>query len=102
MSTEKTSTKTNTRRFLARVSVMPRRAVLDPQGKAIEQALARLGHQGLVEVRGGKLFELTLEARDAEAARASAAEMAEELLANPVMEDWSVTVADAEESGPTS
>ena len=97
------TSKKTARPFKARVTVMPRRAVLDPQGKAIEQALGRLGHDGVSDVRAGKSFELRVAAADQAAADVKVREMAEGLLANPVMEDWTVHVeADdpaAEETG---
>jgi len=66
--------------------------VLDPQGRAIGQALKTLGFAGVGEVRAGKVIELELEATDAEAARAQAEEMAKKLLANLVIERFSVEI----------
>ncbi len=83
--------------FDACVAVMPRGAVLDPQGKAIENSLARLGYEGVSDVRAGKVFRLTVQAKDLETARAGVEEMAEQLLANPVMEDWTIEVEPAED-----
>lgn len=87
--------KRNQPTFDACVAVMPRGAVLDPQGKAIEHSLARLGYEGVSDVRAGKVFRLTVQAADLEAARAGVGEMAEQLLANPVMEDWTIEVEPA-------
>lgn len=64
--------------------------VLDPQGKAIQRACASLGHDAVRDVRQGKLFEVDLDARDEAAARALLAELADKLLANPVIEDYEV------------
>lgn len=86
------SRKKGIHRFEAHVTVMPRRAVLDPQGKAIEQALLRLGYRGVEDLRAGKVFRLTLLADDEGDAHSQASGMAERLLANPIMEDWSVEV----------
>mgnify|MGYP003514610505 CR=1 FL=1 len=73
------------------VTVMPKSEILDPQGQAIVGALGRLGHAGITDVRQGKRFEL-------EAAETvtdeELAEIAESLLANTVIEDWSVTRED--------
>lgn len=74
------------------VRVMPKSGVLDPQGKAIAGALARLGFQGVEDVRAGKVFTIDLATADAAAAREEARQMAEKLLANPVIEDFEVEV----------
>lgn len=76
----------------ARVVVMPKGGVLDPQGKAIEGALGSLGFAGVASVRQGKVFEIELDATDAESARAALDAMSAKLLANPVMETWRVEV----------
>ena len=70
------------------VNVMPKAEILDPQGQAIAGALSRLGHAGVSEVRQGKRFEL--EVADT-VTDAELAEIAESLLANTVIEDWSIT-----------
>jgi phosphoribosylformylglycinamidine synthase len=66
--------------------------VLDPQGKAIGHALANLGFAGIGQVRAGKVIELELAGSDKVAARAEAEAMARRLLANTVVEDFSVSV----------
>ena len=76
----------------ARVVVMLKDGVLDPQGKAIGHALGTLGFQGIGEVRAGKVIELELAETDAAAARAAAEEMARKLLANLVIESYRVEV----------
>lgn len=70
------------------VTVMPKSEILDPQGQAIVGALGRLGHAGISEVRQGKRFELEV---DGTVSDDELAEIAESLLANTVIEDWSVT-----------
>jgi len=70
------------------VNVMPKAEILDPQGQAIVGALGRLGHGGVSEVRQGKRFELEI---DDSVSDEELAEIAESLLANTVIEDWSVT-----------
>ena len=75
------------------VTVMPKPGVLDPQGKAIARALGHLGFGGVGEVRAGKVIELELPDADPEAARKTAAAMAEQLLANTVIESFSVAIA---------
>jgi len=77
----------------ARVTVMPKAGVLDPQGKAIGHALAALGFAGVGEVRAGKVIELDLAETDPERAKAAAEEMARRLLANPVIESFRVEIA---------
>jgi phosphoribosylformylglycinamidine synthase PurS subunit len=74
------------------VTVMLKDGVLDPQGKAIGHALANLGFSGVGQVRAGKIIELELAHSDAQAARAEAEAMARRLLANTVVEDFSVSV----------
>jgi phosphoribosylformylglycinamidine synthase len=73
-----------------RVQVMLRRDVLDPQGKAIGNALAGLGFGGIREVRQGKLIELELTETDPTRARQQGEAMCKQLLANPVIEDYSI------------
>jgi len=77
----------------ARVYVMPKTGVLDPQGKAIGHALEGLGFAGIGEVRAGKVIELDLAETDAAKARAMAEEMARRLLANTVIESFRVELA---------
>jgi phosphoribosylformylglycinamidine synthase len=76
----------------AKVTVMPKAGVLDPQGKAIGHALAGLGFEGVGEVRAGKVIELELAETDPAKARAAAEAMARKLLANTVIESFSVTL----------
>jgi phosphoribosylformylglycinamidine synthase subunit PurS len=79
------------------VDVMPKREILDPQGKAVLGALPRLGFAGVTDVRQGKRFELEIEG-EADAERlAEVRRMAETLLANPVIEDFTVTADEAED-----
>jgi phosphoribosylformylglycinamidine synthase len=73
------------------VRVYPKETVLDPQGKAIASALQRLGHP-VTDVRAGKIFFVDLETTNRQAAEAEARKMAEELLANTVIEGFDVQV----------
>jgi phosphoribosylformylglycinamidine synthase PurS subunit len=77
------------------VTVMLKDGVLDPQGKAIGQALAGLGFAGVGEVRAGKVIELELAETDPTRARAAAEAMARRLLANTVIESFRVQVEPA-------
>lgn len=70
------------------VHVMPKAEILDPQGQAIVGALGRLGVGGISDVRQGKRFELEV---DDDVADDTVAEIAESLLANTVIEEWTVT-----------
>jgi len=80
------------------VRVFLKPGVLDPQGKAINEALHRLGHTDVVGVRAGKIFRLDMEGADPAAALTSARALADQLLANPVIEDFEVELAAAEAS----
>ena len=73
-----------------RVTVMPKAGVLDPQGKAIGHALGTLGFDGVGEVRAGKVIELELAETDPQAAVAAAENMARQLLANTVIENFKI------------
>ena len=74
----------------ARVYVTLKGEVLDPQGKAIAHAAEALGVSALRDVRQGKLFDIELDAADAGGARRVLEELAEKLLANPVIEEFEV------------
>lgn len=74
----------------ARLTVTLKTGVLDPQGKAIEGALAALGFAGVNGVRQGKIFDIDLAETDAAAAEATLRAMGEKLLANIVIEDYRV------------
>jgi len=74
----------------ARVTVTLRDGILDPQGKAIEGALASLGFGGVGSVRQGKIFDIEIAATDPAQAKADLGSMCEALLANLVIEDYSV------------
>lgn len=76
----------------ARVAIRLRPDVLDPQGKAIGQALGTLGFFGVSNVRQGKLIELDVEASDAATAKEKVKAMCERLLANPVIEDYEIEI----------
>jgi phosphoribosylformylglycinamidine synthase subunit PurS len=76
------------------VDVMLKPEILDPQGQAIARALPRLGFSGVSAVRQGKRFEVELDGPADEAALEEIRKMAETLLANTVIEDYSVRVED--------
>ena len=76
----------------ARVHISLKPGVLDPQGKAIGNALKGLGFGDVGEVRQGKLIELDLADTDPAAARARVEEMCRQLLANPVIENYAIEI----------
>ncbi len=76
----------------ARVTVTLKNGVLDPQGKAIEGALGALGFDGVGAVRQGKVFDVELEGADRAKAEADLKAMCDRLLANTVIENYSVTL----------
>ena len=76
----------------ARVTVMLKQGVLDPQGEAVRHALGTLGFAGVNGVRQGKLIELDLAATDKAAAETEVKAMCEKLLANTVIESWKVEI----------
>ena len=76
----------------ARVFVTLKPSVFDPQGRTIADALHSMGYSGVGDVRQGKYFELDVEAASADAARTLVSELADKLLANPVIESYRVEV----------
>ena len=77
----------------ARVEVMLKDGVLDPQGEAVRHALGTLGFSGVDAVRQGKVIEIDLAATDRDAAEAEVRAMCERLLANTVIEKYRVEIA---------
>lgn len=78
--------------WLASVTVLPKTGVNDPEGEAILGGLAQLGYGDVSRVRAGRIFRVQLVAEDANAALTRATRMAEQLLANPVIEQFSVNI----------
>ncbi len=76
----------------ARVDVTLKNGVLDPQGEAIRQALGALGFDGVGGVRQGKVIEIELDETDAATAEVKVRDMCEKLLANTVIEQYSITI----------
>jgi phosphoribosylformylglycinamidine synthase len=79
----------------ARVTVTLKNGVLDPQGKAIANALGALGIEGVQDVRQGKFIEVELAEKDPASARAALERMCKELLANPVIENYRYELEEA-------
>lgn len=76
----------------ARITVTLKNGVLDPQGKAIEGALGALGFEGVEQVRQGKVFDLELNGTDKAESERQITDMCEKLLANTVIENYSVEI----------
>jgi len=79
-------------RFQARVDVQLRPGIADPEGATIERALPALGFGGVGHVRAGRSFSFELDAVDEGAARTTASELADRLLANPVIEQSTLEI----------
>ena len=84
------------RSWRARVIVRLGSGVNDPQGNTIRDGLHRLGHVDVRDVRVGKVIDLIVDAADAAEARSRIEAMCRELLANPVIETWSIDLVGAE------
>ncbi len=78
--------------FVAEIKVMPLKELLDPQGKAVMGGLSSLGMKTINDVRIGKHIQLHIEASDAADAKQIAEEAAKRLLANPVMEEYTIEI----------
>jgi phosphoribosylformylglycinamidine synthase PurS subunit len=79
------------------VDVMPKPEILDPQGKAVLGALPRLGFTGVADVRQGKRFELEVQGEVTDDVLAEVSRVAETLLSNPVIENFTVRVEESVE-----
>ncbi|MDG2426496.1 MAG: phosphoribosylformylglycinamidine synthase subunit PurS [Flavobacteriales bacterium] len=82
--------------FHAAIDIMPLPSLLDPQGKAVSNNMSNVGLPQIGEVRIGKHITLTVEADDAEAARALVSQACEKLLANPIMEGFTFMIEEVE------
>lgn len=78
--------------YQAEVRVTLKKTVADPQGQTVKHALDSLGFKGLVGVRMGKFITLQIEAKDKAEAQAQAEEMCAKLLANPIIEEYTVEI----------
>ncbi|HXC51819.1 MAG TPA: phosphoribosylformylglycinamidine synthase subunit PurS [Candidatus Limnocylindrales bacterium] len=81
--------------FVARAFVMPKKAILDPQGKAVASSLHSLGYAEVADARLGKLIELRLDGKSKAAVSARVDEMCRRLLANDIIEDYRFEVEKA-------
>jgi phosphoribosylformylglycinamidine synthase subunit PurS len=78
--------------FIVKVEVKLKSVILDPQGKTVLMALHNLGYNEVQETRIGKLIELKVKNESAEKAKEQVQEMCKKLLANPVIEDFTIKV----------
>lgn len=78
----------------AKIIITPKKAVLDPQGKTVQNALAHMGYAGVGDVHVGKYLEIELAAGDAETARKQLDEACHKFLSNPVIEDYKLEIVD--------
>jgi len=78
--------------YIAKVHITLRKSILDPQGKAVEHAVSTLGVSGVQDVRIGKYIEFRVDRPTEQEVRSAAEEVCRRLLANPVMEDYSLEV----------
>lgn len=81
-------------RFRVSVHIVPRRGILDPQGKAVADALHSLGFRDVADARIGRHVVLDVQAGSADAAGAAVREMCDRLLANPVTEDYEIAAVE--------
>jgi len=72
----------------AKIIITPKKAVLDPQGKTVQNALEHMGYQGIGAVHVGKYLEVELSGNDRETARRQLDEACHKFLSNPVIEDY--------------
>ncbi len=78
----------------AKIIITPKKAVLDPQGKTVQDALQHMGHAGIGAVHVGKYLEIELTGTDKESARRQIDEACHKFLSNPVIEDYKLEIAD--------
>lgn len=81
-----------TKTYSVRVQVLPKKDILDPQGQAVEKALASLGYKGVSDLKVGKEIVFKVNAESETEAKSKAKEMCEKLLANPVIEDYKIEI----------
>ena len=79
-------------RMKAKIVITPKKAVLDPQGKTVQNALEHMGYRGIKAVHVGKYLEVEIEGGDKEAVRKSLDEACHKFLSNPVIEDYTFEI----------
>jgi len=83
-------------KFIAEIDVMPHKALLDPQGKAVSHGLTNIGLREIENVRIGKHITLEIDADSADLAKSKVDEACKKLLSNPIMETYEFEIAKAE------
>ena len=83
--------------YKSKISISVRKNILDPQGKAVEHSLKSMGFEKILDTRIGKYIELVIDAPSEDEAMKLSEEACQKLLANPVMEDYSIVVSKEEE-----
>lgn len=78
--------------MLARITILPKKAVVDPQGKAVQNALAHMGYTGIAAVHVGKYIEIELIGTDKESARRQLEDACRKFLSNPIIEDYKLEI----------
>ncbi len=84
-------------KFIAEIDIMPLKALLDPQGKAVTQSMKKLGFDNVANVRIGKHITLEIETDNKEKAMEQVNEACHKILSNPIIEGYSYTLKEAEE-----
>lgn len=82
-------------KYIAEIDVMPLKALLDPQGKAVTNTLHNIGFKTVENVRIGKHINLNIEAKDQNEAEAKIKEICSQVLSNPIMEYFEYTIQEA-------
>ena len=77
-------------KFKAEIDVMPLKSLLDPQGKAVSASMGNVGLSEIKNVRQGKLIEINLDTKDFDEAKEQVKKMSEQLLTNPIIEDFTI------------
>ena len=80
-------------RFTAEINIMPQKALLDPQGKAVRLSMHNIGYQTIENVRIGKHITMELDADSQEHAEQKVKETCEKILSNPIMEEYNFTIS---------
>jgi phosphoribosylformylglycinamidine synthase PurS subunit len=80
------------KRMKAKIIITPKKAVLDPQGKTVQSALAHMGYNGVGSVHVGKYLEIELDGSDKETASRQIDDACHKILSNPVIEDYRFTI----------
>jgi len=79
-------------KFIAEIDIMPMKALLDPQGKAVSQTLQNIGHSGISNVRIGKHVQIEFESENEDSAKLIIDEICKKVLINPIMEGFEFTI----------